>query len=73
MLSRPGLCPEPHWGNSQRSPDPLAAWGAGSWQRREGNGKGEEGEGDKGREGRESMGTEGGGREEREGKERGLA
>jgi len=24
LLLRPGLCPEPHWGSLQRSPDSLA-------------------------------------------------
>ena len=51
-----GLRPRPHWGSSQRSPDPLAGKGGG-----EKRGKGSEGEGREG----EGVGKEGKGREER--------
>jgi len=53
---RLGLCPRPHWGSSQRSPDPIAGFG-------EGKGMGRAGKWEEGRKGsgkREGKGREGG-------------
>jgi len=38
IIQRLGLCPRPHWGSSQCSPDPLAGKGAGGKEGRGGEG-----------------------------------
>ena len=60
-----GALPRPHWGSSQRSPDPLAGFGSASGRGWEGEGrKGEEkGKDRKGKKGRTEEGKEGTGRE----------
>jgi len=58
---RLGLCPRPHWGSLQRSPDPLAGFKGPTSKRRGGQGRGGERRGEKGRgEGRERREREGG-------------
>ena len=67
---RPGLCPGPRWGSSQRSSDPLAGLRGPTSKKRKGKGtgKGKRGRGEMGR-GREGQGTgewKGRGRDARE-------
>jgi len=47
ILFRLGLCPRPHWGSLQHSPDPLAVF-KGPNSKGRGKEEGEEGEGGKG-------------------------
>jgi len=51
IVCRLGLCPRPHWGSLQHSPDPLTGLGGGAARGRgTREGKGREGRGKEGRE-----------------------